>query len=444
MLTRFAEQDSAEESELTVSATPAADARLEELRRVTSSQSFSKAPRLCSFLAYIVERSVEGDVDSLSEQQIGIHVFKRAPGYNSNDDNIVRGTARALRQRLATYYLTEGTQDAVRIEIPKGAYVAQFHEGTLSSSAVVAVAPLETAVPRQETPGVEPVPTVGLSPSHRPLVFAWSVAAIFALCSLWPVARARWERSHTIAAPLWNTLFTRDRNTLIVPGDAGLNMYETLGKQSVDLNAYSQQSFSPAPHNNDNLASTLGARFYTTMSDLELVSRLTRLPQSLDTKRTQVRFARDLAASDLNDANLVLIGTQSYNPWTLLFQNGPTLRMFWDVGQDIFTVDNLAPQPDEPRVYRWTLKNGVQGGLTLISLTDNTQGNGRVLLIEGTTMGGVYAAADFLQERKLIDPILARARRPDGSLRNFDVLLQSDFVREGVSNLHLLAAHVRP
>jgi len=27
-------------------------------------------------------------------------------------------------------------------------------------------------------------------------------------------------------------------------------------------------------------------------------------------------------------------------------------------------------------------------------------------------------------------------------LRNFDVLLQSDFMRGGVSNLHVLAAHV--
>jgi hypothetical protein len=116
--------------------------------------------------------------------------------------------------------------------------------------------------------------------------------------------------------------------------------------------------------------------------------------------------------------------------------------MSWDVTLDLFTVVNRTPQPGEQPVYQWTVKNGVQGGLTLISLTDNSQGSGRVLLIEGTTMNGVYAASDFLSNKQLLDPILARAQRPDGTVRNFDILLRSDFIREGVSNLHVLAAHV--
>jgi len=429
MSSRFAEPEISEEREL---AALAENAKLEELRRVTSSQSFAKAPRLCSFLSYIVEKSIEGDLDSLTEQQIGIHVFNRRPGYNSNDDNIVRGTARALRQRLATYYLTEGAQDDPRIEIPKGAYVAQFHQGPMPSGLLSA----DHEEGAAEVHAMQP-------PTRWPMFFGWLAAAVFALAALWPYAHERWTRSHALAAPLWNILFTRDRPTLIVPGDAGLNMYETLSKRTVDLNSYSQQNYQTDPHNEGDLAATLGARFYTTMSDLQLVSRLTKLPQAQETERTQVRFARDLSASDIKDANLVLMGTQSYNPWIQLFQNGPTLRMSWDNSQDLFTVKNLAPQAGEPSEYKWTVKNGTQGGLTLISLTDNTQGSGRVLLIEGTTMGGVFAASDFLGNRQLLEPILAKAQRPDGSLHNFDVLLQSDFVREGVSNLHVLAAHVR-
>ena len=185
----------------------------------------------------------------------------------------------------------------------------------------------------------------------------------------------------------------------------------------------------------------LGARFYTTMSDLLLVSKLVRLPEA-NPERVQIRFARDLAARDIKDANLILMGTSSYNPWTQLFQSSLSLQMSWDADQDLFTVINRTPQPGEQPLYQWTVKNGTQGGLTLISLTDNSQGAGRVLLIEGTTMGGVYAGSDFLSNRQLLDPILARAQRSDGTVRNFDVLLQSDFIREGVSNLHVLAAHV--
>jgi hypothetical protein len=410
-----------------------------ELRRIIASQSFAKAPRLCSFLSYIVEKSIEGDVDSLTEQQIGIHVFNRSPGYNSNDDNIVRGTARSLRQRLATYYLTEGAQDNVRIDIPKGAYVAQFHEGPIPAFGLL-------AQPRDGSLAYGS--QIALLPEHAsrsrwPIALGWILALVFAAAALWPVAHERWVRSHSFAAPLWNTLFTHDRPTLIVPGDAGLNMYEYFSKHIVDLNTYSQQNYATEPGTADVLADALGSRFYTTMADLEIVSRIQRLPQARESEHTQIRFARDLAASDIKDANLILMGTQSYNPWVQLFQNGPTLRMTWDVNQDLFTVDNLARLPGEPSQYQWSVKNGVQGGLTLISLTDNSQGSGRVLLIQGTTMGGVFAGADFLQSRALLQPILSRAQRPDGSLRNFDVLLQSDFIREGVSNLHVLAAHIR-
>jgi hypothetical protein len=408
--------------------------RLDELRKIISSESFSKAPRLCSFLAYIVEKSVEGDVDSLTEQQIGIHVFNRAPGYNSNDDNIVRGTARSLRQRLATYYLTEGINDTIRIEIPKGAYVALFKESLTTED----VPSLDESLILPEEPEVLPQKM----PTHRWKLWTALVAAcVFVGLVSWPV-HMYLVRSQDKSTLLWNTLFTRDKTTYIVPGDAGLNMFEGLGKRSVDVETYSQQTYRPNTSDTTNIEELLAGKFYTTMSDLQLVTKLVRLPQA-NSGQVQVRFARDLAAHDIKDANLVLMGTSSYNPWTQLFQPSLSLQMFWDPQQDIFTVINRTPQAGELPTYQWNLqKNGTKGGLTLVSLTDNTQGSGRVLLVEGTTMMGIYAGSDFLSNKQMLDPILARAQRPDGTLRNFEVLLQSDFIREGVSNLHVLAAHV--
>jgi hypothetical protein len=396
---------------------------LAELHKIIASESFSKAPRLCSFLTYIVEKSAIGDLESLSEQQIGINVFKRSPGYNSNDDNIVRGTARSLRQRLSTYYLTEGLQDTVRIEIPKGAYVAQFKDATA------------------ELPAVESEPVLGESKKTWRVWFISLAVCVLAIVAILLVVHFRVARPHDRSAVLWDTLFSRDKNTFVVPGDAGLNMYEVLKNRSVDLDSYTQQTYRSNPSGSTDVGEILGGRFYTTMADLMLVTKLVRLPQA-NPDRVQIRFARDLAARDIKDANLILMGSSSYNPWTELFQSSLSLQMSWNVNQDLFTIVNRTPQPGEQATYQWTVKNGTRGGLTLISLTDNTQGKGRVLLIQGTTMGGVYAAADFLGDAQLLNPILAKAQRPDGSLRNFDVLLQSDFIREGVSNLHILASHV--
>ena len=409
-------------------------APLVEMHKIIASQSFAKSPRLSSFLTYIVEKSIEGDVDSLTEQQIGIHVFNRAPGYNSNDDNIVRGTARSLRQRLATYYLTEGIHDAIRIEIPKGAYVAQFQKAGLPDIGRVV----------DNHPATAGRPEASAQHTHVVRWELWAaLAAVFAIAAVgsWPALYAHFIHPQEKSTLLWNTLFNGDKNTFIVPGDAGLNMYESLDKRTVDLNTYSQQTYAPNPTPSTDIGEILGSRYYTTVPDMLLVAKLVRLPQA-NPERLQIRFARDLAPRDIKDANLILLGTSSYNPWTQLFQPSLSLQMLWDPNQDLFTVLNRTPQRGEQPIYQWTLKNGTQGGLTLISLTDNSQGSGHVLLIEGTTMGGVYAAADFLSNDRLLDPILKIAQGNDKTLRNFDVLLQSDFMRGGVSNLHVLAAHV--
>jgi hypothetical protein len=407
---------------------------LAEMHKIISSESFAKAPRLCSFLTYIVERSVEGDVDSLTEQQIGIHVFNRAPGYNSNDDNIVRGTARSLRQRLATYYLSEGLRDRVRIEIPKGAYVALFKDAATIGEPIDAEGSFVAAHPPIDL-------SSGTSTVRWEFWVAIAAVGLIALFGSWPMLQARIAHAHDKSTLLWNTIFTNDKSTFIVPGDAGLNMYEVLDKRTVDLDSYTQQAYRPNPVATDDIGASLGTRFYTTVPDMLLVAKLIRLPQA-NSDRAQIRFARDLTARDLKGANLILMGTSSYNPWSGLFQSALSLQMSWDPTQDMFTVINKTPQPGEKSIYTWTLKNGTQGGLSLISLTDNSQGSGRVLLVQGTTMGGVYAASDFLSDHQLLDPILARAQRPDGTVKNFDVLLQSDFLRSGVSNLHVLSAHV--
>jgi len=80
------------------------DPRWLSVQRLINTESLAKATRLSSFLQYIVERFLRGRTEEITEQQIGVHVFGRPTDYNPGDDNIVRQTARQLRQRLALYY----------------------------------------------------------------------------------------------------------------------------------------------------------------------------------------------------------------------------------------------------------------------------------------------------------------------------------------------------
>lgn len=99
-------------------------ARVQEaLEQVLTSATFARSPRMAKLLRFLVQRHLEGRDDELKESLIGIEVFGRKPDYDPKLDSTVRTEAVRLRARLGQYYSSEGLQDAVVIELPKGGYV---------------------------------------------------------------------------------------------------------------------------------------------------------------------------------------------------------------------------------------------------------------------------------------------------------------------------------
>ena len=98
-----------------------------ELDKILASPGFVNADRLSRFLRYVVEETLDGQTDKLKETLLGIEVFGRKTTYDPRVDAVVRTEAVKLRARMRDYYETEGREDAVRIDMPKGAYVPAFH-----------------------------------------------------------------------------------------------------------------------------------------------------------------------------------------------------------------------------------------------------------------------------------------------------------------------------
>ncbi len=119
--------------------------QLEELvNRVASSSTFERSPRLRAFFHHVCRCALENRPEAATEQQIGIHVYDRPPGYNPNEDNIVRSQARLLRMKLEHYFANEGRDEPVIITIPKGRYVPVFEtrpEGGAASPGIKDPAP---------------------------------------------------------------------------------------------------------------------------------------------------------------------------------------------------------------------------------------------------------------------------------------------------------------
>ena len=141
--------------------------RHELVLRVANSATFEKSLRLRAFFLYACQCAFENRPEAATEQQIGIHVYDRPPGYNPNEDNIVRSQARLLRMKLEHYFANEGKEEPVFITIPKGRYLPVFETRSEESAA-----PPHIASPVQDK-------------SRRYLPILVGVAVLFGVVIVW-------------------------------------------------------------------------------------------------------------------------------------------------------------------------------------------------------------------------------------------------------------------
>ena len=98
-----------------------------QLEHIRSSHPFRSSRRCVLFLDFVVQAALEGRLEALKERTIGVEVFSRDPNYDTNQDPVVRGTAGEVRKRLAQYYQSPGHEGELRISLPAGSYLPEFH-----------------------------------------------------------------------------------------------------------------------------------------------------------------------------------------------------------------------------------------------------------------------------------------------------------------------------
>jgi adenylate cyclase len=101
-----------------------------QVEQIFSSPDFDASRRSKEFLRFIVEETLGGRGDDLTQAAIATRVFGRKDDFDAVVDPIVRIQAGRLRRSLERYYLLSGRSDALRIELPRGTYVPAFHHRT--------------------------------------------------------------------------------------------------------------------------------------------------------------------------------------------------------------------------------------------------------------------------------------------------------------------------
>lgn len=148
-----------------------ADTALAQAGRILDSPVLVSSKRCSTLLRYIVDKTIKGEQENLTERTIGIEVFGRNPDYDTNLDPTVRVAATELRKRLTRYYIEPGHEEEPRIEIPVRSYVAKF------------------SLPEQRSVSPDPVPLAPAPSRVRYWYFAVPVAAIVLALLGWQLVR---------------------------------------------------------------------------------------------------------------------------------------------------------------------------------------------------------------------------------------------------------------
>lgn len=425
--------------------------------RVAASRFMAKSELLPRFLLHICEMTLRDRKGEITEQRIGILIFNRPAGYNPGEDNIVRSYARTLRKRLDDYFSQEGRHERLRITIPRGGYVAVFSE------APSGVFPLEGAggpapaieIPKPIMPSQMPeeqlkkgLPAAKASLGDMRAVWLAGLLGLLAGAALaaavwlaWPAKKGEQESA---AHQMWQQMFQPNRETLIVPADSGLGILENLSKRSVTVEQYANGSYlddlTTASIDPGNFAD-IGRQRYTSVVDLNIVARLSRLPEFVP-ERTVIRYVRGVTADDVKSSNVILIGSKHTNPWVALFERSMNFSLEYTPNVDESYILNHSPASGERASYRNALAGTSGQTYGVIAYLPGLDGTGHVLIVEGLNMAGTEAAAEVLFYAKLIQPALKRATRPDGSLRPFELLVETSSVGATSPEAHILATRI--
>ena len=449
------------------------DLRWQVAYRIAVSGKLGRSRPLARFLLFIVDRHIRGRDEEITEQQIGMLIFDRPERYDSNEDNIVRSYARNLRRRIDEYYATEGSEEPLYLEIPRGGYTPLFTLRDLSAAKIPlhskaledlvedrVNAPASEELPgRSDAPGVEPAPRTLSAVLQKSAAGRWlqhRYALIAAVCcgivlgltlaALRPHHHANqtgpWF-TETASDGLWQQMFKSDRDTYVVPSDDGLVIMQRLTERPVPLASYISGTYrDTAAYKNDPAAAEiakLGARRYTSVVDLDFVAHLTQV-NAVDSARMMIRYARDLRMDDLRTGNAVLIGSIESNPWIQIFE--PQMNFRQRISTDPGVASgfvNVHPQPGEKEIYGTSGNDHTYG---LIAFLPNLNSTGSVLVVGGLNTAGTQAATTFLLNPSLMAPLLHDAKGSRGELLPFEVLISAGNFASNASSPQIRAQRI--
>jgi hypothetical protein len=371
---------------------------LAELEAILSSYHFRGSKRYPALLQYVVDAALENRTSDLKERTLGVEVFGRDPGYDTNSDPVVRVSAGEVRKRIAQYYHENGNASRVQIELPLGSYAPEFL----------------LRVPDATNATADPEPLTSLERTKRRRR-VWTRAILVGLAAALLVgggiAGYLYHKSlssgEAATLKLWGSLFNAPRPVVIVLGTTHPNDMQPPSQTTT----FAEHLNNPYHHVSVSIAMALA----------HLTGVLENHNKAYDVKESQ-----ETSLEDIRSRPIVLVGALN-NLWTLRL-TAPLRFHFRVAANGMETIDDTASQgPTGWSVDSSAPYLSITTDYAIVARYHDPTTEGPVLVIAGIGPYGTEAAGEFVQSPQHLAELAAKLPR-GWENKNLEVVLKTNII----------------
>jgi hypothetical protein len=388
--------------------------QLGQIEKLLASHSLHGSESLCKLLRYLANHSLEHPGSSPKEYQIATEVFARQQDFDPHVDSMVRVQAGRLRTKLSEYYATEGAEDPIQVEIPKGTYALTFHHRPSVAQKVAGAALQAPAVPSNSVATPRPWFSVLLVLS---LILTAIISVAMDRYLTRGAAGAARLAIEPEAAPaalhvFWKGFLTGPEEPWVIFSNAAF----------VGLPDSGVRYFDPSRDR--------GQKIFDHYTGVGEVLAVHSLDYAFDTLHQKIRVKRGslFSLDDAKNNDLIFVGSPTEN-LTLLEIPGTQDFVFKSVPSGIrkgnTEIINVHPQSGEPKEFLATPANEpLTEEFAVIALVKGLNPSHSVLILAGTTTIGTQAAVEYVCQQNSLEQLLQRLSVSNsGELKPFETVI---------------------
>jgi hypothetical protein len=347
---------------------------------------------------------------ALKEYQIATEVFGRAAEFDPQLDSLVRVQAGRLRSKIAEYYASEGAEDPILVELPKGTYALTFHPATPSSKNLVRV--MHEHDEDKRGPHSHRSPRAVLILSSLLVVSLVIIAGLLAGKITSSRSSNGDETTPAAFRVFWHAFASGPDAPWVIFSNG-----EFVGRPEIGL-----RYFNPARDSRSTITDN-----YTGVGEVLAVYNLNQVFTQL---HHQIRVKRGslFSLDDAQNNNLIFVGSPVENlslldiPSThyFIFQRAISGPRKGDIA-----IVNVNPRAGEPKMFFGSPSaTPVLEDYAIVGLVPGMNSARWVLILAGTNTIGTQAAAEYVCRQDSLEQLLLRLSvSENGVLKPFEAVL---------------------